>query len=227
MELTKRDLLRLQGVHPLLVKMVKRLAEITPIPFRVEEGLRTIATQREYVARGVSKTMNSRHLTGHAVDIVPLVGGKASFSWPVYYRLEPFVKQAAAEVGCPVQWGGDWKDFKDGPHWQLPWKTFPASKGQGLIGAANWDEEVMDGPTYDGRSETYANGAGLSVATGGGFAGMGFAYDPMANILDAIVTQQFEFQSGDIIRVGLGLIIVAFSVWLAYRQLKGRNHEDA
>jgi peptidoglycan L-alanyl-D-glutamate endopeptidase CwlK len=69
--------------------------------------------------------MRSRHLTGHAVDIAPWVDGTVSWAWPLYYKLAPAVKQASKECDVPVEWGGDWRSFKDGPHWQLLWKTYP------------------------------------------------------------------------------------------------------
>ena len=125
MILSPTSLKRLVGVHPDLVKVVKRAAEITDTPFIVTEGLRTLARQRQLVASGASKTMNSRHLNGHAVDLACIVDGKLSWAWPLYHRLAKIVKQAAAEVNVPVEWGGDWPRFRDGPHWQLPWKKYP------------------------------------------------------------------------------------------------------
>lgn len=116
---------RLKGVHPHLVAVIERAIELTDIDFTVLEGLRTVERQRKLYAKGATKTMNSRHLTGHAVDIAPYVDGKVSWDWPLYYRLEKFVKQAAKELGYKVEWGGDWRRFKDGPHWQLPWKGYP------------------------------------------------------------------------------------------------------
>ena len=88
------------------------------------EGLRTVSKQKQLVAAGASKTMNSRHITGHAVDLAVLVGGKVRWDWPLYRKLAVFVKQAAKELNVPIEWGGDWKSFKDGPHWQLPWKDY-------------------------------------------------------------------------------------------------------
>lgn len=114
------SLARLKGVHPDLVKVVKRAIELTPIDFTVLEGLRTKERQKQLVAKGASKTMNSRHLTGDAVDIAPLVDGKVTWDWKYYNQLAPIIKQAAKELGINIEWGGDWKTFKDGPHWQRP-----------------------------------------------------------------------------------------------------------
>lgn len=129
-KLSHRSKSRLKGVHPDLVRVIERAIELTPVDFTVLEGTRTRNRQRKLVASGASKTMNSRHIPapngyGHAVDIAPLVGGKVSWDWPLYYKLAPAVKRAASELGVPIEWGGDWRSFKDGPHWQLPWKTHP------------------------------------------------------------------------------------------------------
>lgn len=124
--LTATDRARLAGIHPDLVKVVEAAAKATSIPFTVMEGKRSLAQQKKNIAKGVSWTLKSRHLSGHAVDLVPLVGGKITWAWPVYYKLAPIIKAAAASVGVPVEWGGDWSRNKDGPHWQLPWKKYPA-----------------------------------------------------------------------------------------------------
>lgn len=123
-----RSLSRLEVVHPDLVRVVKRAALISDLDFTVLEGLRTLATQREKVATGASKTLKSRHLTGHAVDLAVLIGGDVAWDWPLYHKLAPIMKAAAAAENVPIEWGGDWRTFKDGPHWQLPWKQYP-SKG--------------------------------------------------------------------------------------------------
>lgn len=123
--LSPTSLKRLQGVHPDLVKIVKKAAEISDVDFMVTEGLRTVERQKQLVKAGASKTMKSRHLNGHAVDLAVLLNGKLSWDWPLYHKLAKIVKQAAAELSIPVEWGGDWRSFKDGPHWQLPWKQYP------------------------------------------------------------------------------------------------------
>ena len=121
-----RSLQRLEGIHPDLRRVMDRAIATTNIDFTVLEGMRTLSRQKKLVASGASKTMNSRHLTGHAVDIAPLVGGKVSWDWPLYPRLAPILKQAALDEGVKIEWGGDWRSFKDGPHWQLPWRDYPA-----------------------------------------------------------------------------------------------------
>jgi len=123
-----RSLGRLEGVHPDLVRIVKTAASISDLDFTVLEGLRTVERQKELVKQGASKTMKSRHLTGHAVDLAPMIGGKISWDWPLYNRLAKIVKAAAAVERLPLQWGGDWRTFKDGPHWELPWAFYPKEK---------------------------------------------------------------------------------------------------
>lgn len=126
--LGKRSLERLQGVHPDLVKVVKRAIEITDRDFTVGEGLRTLEQQKINVAKGVSSTLKSRHITGHAVDLWPLVDGKVTWDWKYYYPLADVMKKAAKEVGVVIEWGGDWKSFPDGPHFQLPYSLYPEPK---------------------------------------------------------------------------------------------------
>jgi peptidoglycan L-alanyl-D-glutamate endopeptidase CwlK len=120
-----RSLKRLEGVHPDLVKVMKRAIACSPIDFSVLEGKRTLARQKQLMAAGATRTMNSRHLTGHAVDVAPYVNGQIRWDWPLYHQLALVIKKAAAELEIPLQWGGDWRSFKDGPHWELPWKAYP------------------------------------------------------------------------------------------------------
>ncbi len=128
MALTKTDRMKLQGVHADLVAVIEKAAAISSVPFRVTEGLRSKARQQELVKAGFSKTLNSRHLTGHAVDIVPLLDvdkdGKITsvdmYDWGAIRKLAPFIKKAAKSLGVPIEWGGEWQSFPDGPHWQLP-----------------------------------------------------------------------------------------------------------
>ena len=114
------------GVHPDLVRVVRRAIQLTEIDFTVTEGVRTLARQRELVAKGASRTLNSRHLTGHAVDLAALINGKVEWAWPLYGRLATAMKRAAGEAGVPIRWGGDWTTFRDGPHFELPRAQYPA-----------------------------------------------------------------------------------------------------
>jgi peptidoglycan L-alanyl-D-glutamate endopeptidase CwlK len=70
--------------------------------------------------------MNSRHLTGHAVDVVCYVNGKVRWDWPLYEKLSETVKECARELEVPITWGGDWKSLRDGPHYELDRDEYPA-----------------------------------------------------------------------------------------------------
>lgn len=125
-ELSKRSKDRLTGVHPDLVRVVEKAISISDIDFTVLEGVRSMARQEQLVKSGASQTMRSRHITGHAVDLGAYVAGQVRWDWPLYDKIAATMKKAAAEVGVPIEWGGDWKSFKDGPHFQLPFKEYPA-----------------------------------------------------------------------------------------------------
>ena len=121
-KLSQRSMQNLSGVHPDLVAVVKRAIEITEQDFSVIEGIRNIDRQRKLVAQGKSQTMNSRHLTGHAVDIAPY---PLSWDWEYFWPIADAMKEAAEELDVDLEWGGDWESFKDGPHWQLSWGAYP------------------------------------------------------------------------------------------------------
>lgn len=123
--MTPRSEQNLKGVHPDLVKVVRRAAAISSIEFIVTEGLRTQARQKQLFDAGASRTMNSRHLTGHAVDLAALVAGKVRWDWPLYQKLADAMLAAAKELKVPLIWGGSWRSFKDGPHFELDRKFYP------------------------------------------------------------------------------------------------------
>lgn len=130
--LSARSLSRLEGVHPDLVKVVKRAIELTEVDFMVTEGVRTAARQQQLVAAGASQTSRSRHLPtankcgmSCAVDLAAMVGAEVRWDWPLYPKLAKAMKAAAAELGVAIEWGGDWKTLVDGPHFQLTWKAYP------------------------------------------------------------------------------------------------------
>jgi peptidoglycan L-alanyl-D-glutamate endopeptidase CwlK len=123
--LSKASRETLAGVHPDMVSVVERAIALSDVDFRITEGLRTVARQRKLMAAGASKTMNSRHITGHAVDVVALVGREVRWDWPLYSRIAVAFKAAAAELGVAIVWGGDWRTFKDGPHFELDRRVYP------------------------------------------------------------------------------------------------------
>lgn len=133
MKLSPSSEAKLKGVHPVLVKVVRRAAadwtdkEFTWI---ITCGVRTVEEQKKLVAKGASKTMNSRHIPGKdgyskAVDLAAVIDGKLKWDWPLYAKMAKAMKAAAAKELVPIEWGGDWKTFKDGPHFQLPKNLYP------------------------------------------------------------------------------------------------------
>ena len=150
-QLDARSLSRLEGVHDDLVEVVKVAFDRTPQPFIVTEGLRSLDRQKKLVAAGASKTMRSRHLTGHAIDLAAFIdldgdgqkdpNEQVRWDWPLYFKLAEAMRVAAEELEVPLEWGGTWRllngngpvkenelaDWPDGPHFQLPWKDYPVS----------------------------------------------------------------------------------------------------
>lgn len=155
MQLDARSERALRSVHPDLVRAVRRAATLTSIPFIVTEGLRTLERQKHLVAIGASQTLNSRHLTGHAADLAPLVEGKPAWDWPLVFKIAEAMRQAARAENVELRWGGAWdrrlnaingtperesasyverrhaarrKAFLDGPHYELPAELYPAAR---------------------------------------------------------------------------------------------------
>jgi peptidoglycan L-alanyl-D-glutamate endopeptidase CwlK len=122
----------LQGVHPDLVRVVRECAETCPIAFTVTEGLRSELRQAVLFKQGASKTMKSRHLTGHAIDVAAMIDFDGDgdleirWDWPLYKQIADAMKKAAQLLNIPIEWGGDWKTHRDGPHFQLPHKEYRA-----------------------------------------------------------------------------------------------------
>lgn len=137
----------LNGVNANLVAVVQRAIEVTTQDFSVHEGVRTLKEQRKMVERGASKTLNSRHLTGDAVDLVPWINGRLRWEWSPIFEIAEAVRFAAQELDVPLRWGGAWdidftnsqepiEDlflsyadrrraaglpvFQDGPHFEIP-----------------------------------------------------------------------------------------------------------
>lgn len=136
MQLSKTSVARLKGVHPDLVRVVNRCAKDwkdTTFTFAITCGTRTLEEQKLLVKKGASKTLRSRHIPakngyGHAVDVVAMLNGKVRWDWPLYGKIATAMKAAAKAEKVPLEWGGDWASFRDGPHYQLPWKEYPGTK---------------------------------------------------------------------------------------------------
>lgn len=158
---SNRSLRNLKGVHPDLRRVIDRALQDSPLDFIVIEGLRTRERQAELVASGASQTMNSRHITGHAVDLLPIGPRGPAFDWPLYHKLGPAVKAAAQAEGVDLEWGGDWRTFKDGPHFQLSHEAYPAS--QWTTGDVYAERKLSDSRTVQGGAVAGAGTAGTAV----------------------------------------------------------------
>ena len=149
-KLSKRSLNNLAGVHPDLVKVVHETLKESTIDFVVIEGLRTVERQRELVNSGASQTMNSRHISGHAVDLAAWAG-EVRWDMGLYYQIAVAAQRAAKTLMVPIRWGGCWlrldtttktpeqlvaeyvasrraikrSAFIDAPHFELPASIYP------------------------------------------------------------------------------------------------------
>jgi peptidoglycan LD-endopeptidase CwlK len=121
---SQKSLDKLEGVHPDLAMLFKGAIGASPHDFSITEGLRTRERQKALVAEGKSKTMNSRHLTGHAIDIAVYKDGKISWDFQLYEQVAEYIKDVAIKQHIPVVWGGDWPEFRDGPHFELNRKVY-------------------------------------------------------------------------------------------------------
>ena len=121
-KLNATSISRLRGVDANLISLAKKAREISPIPFEVTEGLRTKERQRYLVRTGKSRTMNSYHLRGKAIDFVAMPGGKVSWDLKDYKTIvEKAFKPAAKALGLTdkITYGVYWKSIVDGPHVQI------------------------------------------------------------------------------------------------------------
>ena len=167
-----RSLKNMVGIHPDLRRVLDRALQDSPLDFVVIEGLRTLARQKQLVASGASQTLNSRHLTGHAIDLLPIgPDGKSAFDWPLYDQLGPAVKAAAEAEGVALDWGGDWKKFKDGPHFELDRNVYPAGEWETKAKPPAPRESAAQSTTVQASAVQIVSGAGAGVAAVGALDG--------------------------------------------------------
>jgi len=222
-KLDAQSLKALEGVHPDMERVVLRAAALSPIPFRVTEGRRTLARQRELVRTGMSKTLNSRHLTGHAVDIVPMVDvtgdgrvtGEDMWHHAQLVKLSPYIKQAFKAEGVPYDWGGDWRNAWDKPHWQLTWKRYPVQ-----VASLGGDMELYEAWTdiqEDGRMETpyiTPSAASMAGAGGAGAGGLGLVGQAVTDLQQA----QGHFNAGNVFGIVIGSLVLIGAGLAIYHQ---------
>lgn len=160
-----RSLKNMVGIHPDLRRVLDRALQDSPLDFSVIEGLRTLERQKQLVASGASQTLNSRHLTGHAVDLLPIgPNGKGAFDWPLYDQLGPAVKAAAEAEGVALVWGGDWKKFRDGPHFELDRAVYPAGEWETKAKPPAPRSSAAQSTTVQASAVQIVSGAGAGVA---------------------------------------------------------------
>lgn len=167
-----RSLKNMQGIHPDLRRVLDRALKDSPLDFSVIEGLRTLERQKQLVASGASQTLNSRHLTGHAVDLLPVgPDGKGAFDWPLYNQLGPAVKAAAEAEGVAIVWGGDWKKFKDGPHFELDRNVYPVGEWDTKAKPPEARTSAAQSTTVQASAVQIVSGAGAGIAAVGSLDG--------------------------------------------------------
>ena len=183
----------MKGIHPHLRAVLDEALHTSPVDFIVIEGLRDKERQAQLVAQGASMTMNSRHLTGHAVDLLPIdpADGRGKFEWPLYHQLAPAMKEAAESLGVPMVWGGDWTRLRDGPHFELERHAYP-----------------VDAPIKPlSKSRTIKAG----VAAGAGGAGIAIA--------DAIEAVEPLAHFSDTLRWVFVALVLAGAAWAIYARI--------
>ena len=134
----------IKGIKPQLEAVVRLALRRSRQDFRVLEGLRTVSRQAQLVRQGASQTMNSKHITGDAVDLVPIVDGKVSWNWQYYYEIARAMQEAAIELGVRIKWGGAWEVLNDNriPPARLMERYAEARKRAGK-------KAFTDGPHYE------------------------------------------------------------------------------
>lgn len=118
-KLSQKSYDKLIGVNKNLISVVELALTLSTVDFKVLEGLRTLERQFMLVKSGKSQTMNSRHITGYAVDLGAIVNGVVVWDWKYYEQIAHAMKQASTELNISIEWGGDWKTLKDGVHFQM------------------------------------------------------------------------------------------------------------
>lgn len=227
-QIDKKSLALIEPLHPDLKRVILRAFEISDVPMKVTEGMRTIERQRELKAKGLSKTLNSRHLTGHAVDLVPnydatgdgKITGDDLYSWAAIRKVMAIMKKAAQLEGVPLEAGGDWKKFPDGPHYQLPWKQYPAVKKMAFFGASSVGEldEVMSDPRYDESDliQPLHKQKGFLGGLLGGAGGIAVVTDSLIGVKDSLDQAQGYASEGSLLGLAIGALIVVGVAYALY-----------
>jgi len=194
---SQRSLNSLRGIHPDLRRVIDLALQDSPLDFVVIEGLRTQDRQRQLVASGASRTMNSRHITGHAVDLMPIGPNGPAFDWPLYDQLGPAVKLAADKLGIALDWGGDWKSFRDGPHFELDRAAYPET---------DWTTgDAPPAPRTSVAQSTTVQASAVQIASGAGAAASSIA------MLDG---------TAQLVALGFAGLVVLLGLWIMRERIR-------
>jgi len=151
---SRRSLAEMKGVRPELIDVVRLALKKTPVDFMVFDGIRTLSAQKDLVRRRASKTLKSKHLVqpdgyGHAVDLVPIIGGKPRWHWPPIYEIASAMSMAADELGHPIRWGGYWGTLKPGSAAAMKRRVEAYTAKRRAAGRSSF----IDGPHYEWRGK--------------------------------------------------------------------------
>lgn len=159
--LGSRSRRKLEGVHPVLVRVVERAIQISGCDFTVLEGVRQLKRQRQLLKAGKSKTLNSRHLpktplnapelgeVSHAVDLGAWVDNELSWTWSHYFKIADAMKQAAEEEGAALKWGGCWALLSEYDSAKAAYDAYLERK------RAKGKKPYTDGPHFELSWEVY------------------------------------------------------------------------
>lgn len=110
----------LSAINPTLADVVRRAQQSGKVRFVIGSGKRDADLQKKAVDWGWSKTYDSDHLSGDAVDLWPLdEDGAVNFDSAAQAQIVEAMKQAAEELAVSLDIGANWKRFKDKPHFAL------------------------------------------------------------------------------------------------------------
>ena len=194
---SQRSLNNLRGIHPDLRRVIDRALQDSPLDFVVIEGLRSVDRQKQLVASGASRTMNSRHITGHAVDLMPIGPNGPAFDWPLYDELGPAVKAAAEKEGVALDWGGDWKSFRDGPHFELD---------RAVYNENDWStDDAPPVPRTSVAQSTTVQASAVQIASGAGAAASSIA------MLDG---------TAQLVALGFAGLVILLGIWIMRERIK-------
>ena len=194
---SQRSLNNLRGIHPDLRRVIDRALQDSPLDFVVIEGLRSVDRQKQLVASGASRTMNSRHITGHAVDLMPIGPNGPAFDWPLYDELGPAVKAAAEKEGVALDWGGDWKSFRDGPHFELD---------RAVYNENDWStDDAPPVPRTSVAQSTTVQASAVQIASGAGAAASSIA------MLDGMA---------QLVALGFAGLVILLGIWIMRERIK-------